>query len=90
MGLLSGTRSGDDILLLSNDREIARDDFWAIRLLLATFVAINLILETATYTGPDGLGTFISLLLLLTPVYWVALRLASNKSEQAVQSADVA
>lgn len=86
MGLLDGTRSGDSLLFLSDEREIARDDFWIIRVLLAVVVLNTLYWDTATFTGPDGTITFLSLLLLLSPVYWVALRLTSDPADASVST----
>lgn len=81
MQFLNGTRTGEEILLLSTGREISRDNLWAIRFLFVVFIANTLFFEIEAYTGPDGLGTFASLLILLTPVYWLALRLASGSNE---------
>lgn len=73
MQLLDGHKSGERLLFLNNDREIERDNLWAIRLLLA-FVLGNAAVQSPGDAGQWMLG----LLLVLAAVYWVAVRLFSR------------
>lgn len=81
MGLLDGTRSGDGLLLLSNEREIDRDDLWAIRFLAALFIVPAVATNPAEYTGPDGPLVLVGLFVIVAPLYWVALRLTSDAAD---------
>lgn len=71
--VLDGTRNGDDMVLLSSGREIARDNLWAIRALVALVFANGLV-----NGSPEHLGVVLGMVVVFTSLYWVALRLTSS------------
>lgn len=88
MGLPSGTRSGNGILLLSKGREIARDNLWALRLLVALVFIGPLLAEALDPYGRLALGEYTTgMAVILPPLYWMGLR-ALSKPGQADNGAD--
>lgn len=73
MALLDGTRGGEDIVMLSDDREIAADNLWAIRFIIA-FLLINGIVNGS----PAHMGVVVGMAIVFGALYWAALRLASK------------
>lgn len=79
MQILDGYKSGGGLLFLSDDREIERDNLWAIRGLLAA-VFVNAAVQSPSASGP---AWAIGLLAVLLALYWAALRfLSRDESEQ--------
>lgn len=78
----SGTRSGDGILLLSKGRVIARDNLWAMRLLVALVFLVPILGAALDPYGYLALGEYIvGIVIILTPVYWVGLRALSKPGQ---------
>lgn len=78
-----GTRRGDSLLLLSNKREIARDNLWAIRA-IPTVLTLGIVFAHFTDPYPSGGAGDVVLgaVIIFLPLYWIALRLSSSRIEE--------
>jgi len=82
MQFLSGHKTGSDLMLLPEHRQISLDNLWAIRVLIALFVFNALATAAAPAQSATGPVWAVGLLAGATVFYWLLLRFASSSRSE--------
>lgn len=89
--MASTTKSGDDILLLSGDREIASDNLWAIRAIPTLLVFGMVVVQVMDpYSGGPVASLLLGAAIIFLPLYALALLLFSSPVDDDTNPNDTA